>query len=200
MPVKSCTLDGKKGYKWGDEGTCYVGADGYDRALAQGQAINASKFAETYRDYPKAASANAKRALDWAEKEGWGSCGTPVGKARANQLAKGEAISEDTIARMSGFARHKGNSTTPYGEGCGKLMWDAWGGTEGIEWAARKLKQIRAERAQKATAHKFTEILKEINQLKQQLVGKTKLSQVETAPRQWTVYDKLGAILNFLKK
>jgi hypothetical protein len=193
MPVKTCQIDGKSGYKWGDSGTCYTTADGYDRALAQGQAIQAAKYAETYTDYPKAASANAQRALDWAEKEGWGSCGTPVGKARANQLAKGEGISEDTIARMSGFARHKGSSTTPYGEGCGKLMWDAWGGTEGIEWAAEKLKQIRAEKAEQAAAQKF-------NQLKKQLVGKRKLSKVKTAPKQMTVNERLGAILNFLKK
>ena len=47
---------------------------------------------------------------------------------------------------MSAFQRHRQNSETPYGEGCGKLMWDAWGGTEGIEWAERKLKKIRGEK------------------------------------------------------
>jgi len=30
-------------------------------------------------------------------------------------------------------------------EGCGGLMWDAFGGDEGIEWASRKLEQIRNE-------------------------------------------------------
>ena len=91
------------------------------------------EFAETYTDYPEAAVENAKRALAYAEKNGWGDCGMGPGKARANQLANREAISEDTIARMSAFQRHRQNSETPYGEGCGKLMWDAWGGTEGIE-------------------------------------------------------------------
>lgn len=105
---------------------------------------------QSYTDYPKAAKANAQRALDWAEKEGWGTCGTPVGKARANQLAKGEPISEDTIARMAAFERHRKNSDTPYEEGCGGLMWDAWGGDEGIAWAQRKLSQIRDEELQKA--------------------------------------------------
>lgn len=102
------------------------------------------RFAETYTDYPKAARNNAIRARSWAAKNGWGDCGTEVGKMRANQLAKGEAISEDTIARMAAFARHKQNSDTPYEEGCGKLMWDAWGGDEGIEWASRKLREIRS--------------------------------------------------------
>ena len=100
---------------------------------------------ETYNDYPESAKNNAQRAIDWAEEHGWGSCGTDVGKQRAHQLAKGENISEDTIARMASFARHKKNSETPYSEGCGKLMWDAWGGTSGIEWASNKLKKIRQE-------------------------------------------------------
>ena len=99
-------------------------------------------FEETYNDYPKAASENAKIALRWAEENGWGSCGTPVGKARANQLANGEAISRETIARMSAFERHRQNSQKELGDGCGRLMWLAWGGDEGIEWAKRKLEQI----------------------------------------------------------
>jgi len=100
------------------------------------------KFAETYNDYPKAASENAKIALRWAEENGWGECGTPVGKMRANQLANGENISRDTIARMAAFERHRQNSQKELGDGCGRLMWLAWGGDAGIEWATRKLQQI----------------------------------------------------------
>ena len=98
---------------------------------------------ESYTDYPQSATEAAKRALAWAEENGWGDCGTPIGKARANQLANREAISEETIARMASFARHAQNADTPYSEGCGKLMWDAWGGTAGIEWASNKLESIR---------------------------------------------------------
>ena len=98
---------------------------------------------ETYNDYPKQASENAKIALRYAEENGWGDCGTPVGKARANQLANGENISEETISRMASFARHKENSQRELGDGCGRLMWLAWGGDAGIEWAQRKLEQIR---------------------------------------------------------
>jgi hypothetical protein len=98
--------------------------------------------AESYDDYPKEASENAKVALRWAEENGWGECGTAVGKARANQLANGEAISRDTIARMSAFERHRQNSQKQLGDGCGRLMWLAWGGDAGIEWATRKLQQI----------------------------------------------------------
>ena len=97
---------------------------------------------DTYNDYPKAASNNAKRALKWVEKNGWGRCGEATGKQRANQLAKGERISRDTIARMASFKRHQQYKDVPYDEGCGGLMWDAWGGDEGVNWAIRKLKQI----------------------------------------------------------
>jgi hypothetical protein len=99
-------------------------------------------LAESYTDYPEGAKSNAKKALDWAEKNGWGECGTPVGKARANQLANGEPISRETIARMAAFRRHQQNKDVPYSEGCGGLMWDAWGGDAGIRWAESKLKEI----------------------------------------------------------
>jgi hypothetical protein len=100
-------------------------------------------FAEdSYTDYPKQASENAKAALRYAEEYGWKECGTPVGKARANQLANNEPISRDTIARMASFERHRENSNKELGDGCGRLMWLAWGGDAGVEWAARKLKQI----------------------------------------------------------
>jgi len=97
----------------------------------------------SYTDYPKKAVENAKIALKWAEENGWGSCGTAVGKLRANQLANNEPISEETIARMAAFERHRQNSQKELGDGCGRLMWLAWGGDEGVEWAQRKLESLR---------------------------------------------------------
>jgi len=114
-----------------------------EQAVAICNSLWEQHFAEdSFTDYPKAASENAKIALRWAEENGWGECGTPVGKARANQLAKGEAISKETIARMASFARHKENSQKELGDGCGRLMWLAWGGDAGVEWASRKLAQL----------------------------------------------------------
>ena len=101
------------------------------------------QYAETYTDYPKQATENAKIALRWAEEHGWGDCLEATGKARANQLANGEPISEDTIARMASFERHRQHSKKELGDGCGRLAWLAWGGDAGIEWAQRKLEQIR---------------------------------------------------------
>jgi hypothetical protein len=100
---------------------------------------------ESYTDYPEQATENAKIALRYAEENGWGSCGTAVGKARANQLANREPISEDTIARMASFERQRQNSDKELGDGCGRLMWLAWGGDAGVEWAQRKLKSIRSK-------------------------------------------------------
>jgi hypothetical protein len=100
------------------------------------------KAQDSYTDYPKEAINNAKRALKYAEENGWGSCLEASGKQRANQLAKGEPISRDTIARMASFKRHQQHKNVPYSEGCGGLAWDAWGGDAGIEWAINKLKEI----------------------------------------------------------
>ena len=139
-------------YKWETIKHYGIGTH-YDNNAREIELINSKttakgvKFAfqDSYTDYPEAAVNNAKKALKWAETNGWGDCGTPVGKARANQLANKEAISRDTIARMAAFQRHQQNKDVPYEQGCGGLMWDAWGGTEGIEWAQRKIKQIDEE-------------------------------------------------------
>ena len=96
---------------------------------------------ESYNDYPASASNNAKKAIKYKEENG-SSCGTRVGWTRARQLADNKKISRETIARMASFKRHQQNKDVPYTEGCGGLMWDAWGGASGIEWAIRKLKQI----------------------------------------------------------
>ena len=103
---------------------------------------------DSYNDYPKAARENACRAIIWTDENGWGSCGEATGKRRASQLCMGENISRETIARMASFKRHQQHKDVPYDEGCGGLMWDAWGGDEGIAWAQRKLEQIDREEAE----------------------------------------------------
>ena len=99
---------------------------------------------DTYNDYPDSASNNAKRALAIRDEGGKTSnCGTRVGWTRANQLAKKESISRETVARMASFARHRQNSEGDPRENCGPLMWLAWGGTSGVNWAINKMEQIR---------------------------------------------------------
>lgn len=115
----------------------------YSICVASLEIDNKIRAQETYNDYPQAATDNAKRALKYRNESGNPKgCGTNVGWTRANQLANREKISRETIARMASFERHRQNSKVPYEDACGGLMWDAWGGDEGIEWAKRKLEQI----------------------------------------------------------
>jgi len=107
---------------------------------------------QSYDDYPSSVKGNACKAIKWKEEYGDEVKGmTQVGWIRANQLCKGEKISEETIARMSGFQRHKKNSEvapeykdTPWKDK-GYVAWLGWGGTTGINWAADKLQSIRNE-------------------------------------------------------
>lgn len=145
MPVNSC---GDGTYRIGDGPCKYTSRESaisaYVAYLAQEDDDSEDEKSlkeETYNDYPEAASNNAKRALKYKEENG-SSCGTPVGWTRAKQLANREKISRSTIARMASFKRHQQNKDVPYDEGCGGIMWDAWGGDAGIEWAIRKLDQI----------------------------------------------------------
>ena len=92
---------------------------------------------ETYSDYPESATNNAKRAIKWKEEKG-SDCGTQTGWTRARQLANRDNISRDTIARMASFKRHQQHKDVPYSEGCGGIMWDAWGGSSGVNWAINK--------------------------------------------------------------
>ena len=104
---------------------------------------------ESISDYPKGISDVAAKAVKWADENGWGSCGTPVGKTRASQLAKGEPISIDTIKRMYSYlSRHKVDleSSKSYEDGCGKLMYDSWGGEPALSWTERILDQIQKEK------------------------------------------------------
>ena len=107
---------------------------------------------DSYNDYPAAAGKNAQKAIDWKEKYGRDEvpAGTPVGWARAHQLAKGEKISADTVKRMSAFNRHRKNSKIapehkdePWKDN-GYVAWLIWGGDEGVDWAIEKSKEIDA--------------------------------------------------------
>jgi hypothetical protein len=54
MPIQRCQANGKPGYKWGAEGSCYTYTEGdeaskteaHNRAVTQGRAIEANKKKE----------------------------------------------------------------------------------------------------------------------------------------------------------
>ena len=99
---------------------------------------------------PASARNNARRVLRWKEKYGDEVKGmTQVGWTRANQLASGENLSRDTVARMSAFARHRKNAEidpkfkdTPWKDR-GYVAWLGWGGTSGVNWANSKMDSIK---------------------------------------------------------
>jgi hypothetical protein len=88
------------------------------------------EFVDSIKDYPQYIIDNAREAKAWVDENGYGSCMTPVGKARLNQLAKGEPISLETMKRMKAYAdRHKVDlqSSKSFDDGCGYLAWYSWG-------------------------------------------------------------------------
>ena len=95
---------------------------------------------------PQAVRSNAKRGLELRAKYNRG--GTEVGVARARSLSNGQALSLDTLKRMSSFfARHevdkKGKGWSPGSEGYpspGRVAWAAWGGDPAKSWTAAALK------------------------------------------------------------
>ncbi len=106
---------------------------------------------ESVTDYPQYITDNAKRAQAWVDENGYGSCMTPVGKARLNQLAKGEPLSVETLKRMFSYiSRHKGDldSSKEFGDGCGYLAMMSWGedgSWKTLNWLEGKLQQIEEE-------------------------------------------------------
>lgn len=43
MPLQKCTVKGQQGWKWGNEGKCYIGKDAKKLAVQQGYAIEGEK-------------------------------------------------------------------------------------------------------------------------------------------------------------
>lgn len=109
-----------------------------------GEVLEKFKVREAFAVPTQEIQDTAQSVLNWVEDNGWGSCGTEVGKIRANQLAKGDNISLETITRMFSYlSRHKVDldASTSYEDGCGKLMYDSWGGEAALGWAEREMKK-----------------------------------------------------------
>jgi len=122
-----------------ESGVDYISLVDSPAIMSNWQAFQKHEFEETFNDYPDSASNNAKKAIEYKE-ENNSDCGTKVGWTRARQLVNKENISWETIGRMASFNRHQQHKDVPYSEGCGGLMWDAWGGTSGVNWAINKMK------------------------------------------------------------
>lgn len=109
-----------------------------DKRFGKGERIEM----ESYSDYGQSISNNAKRGIELNEKNG-NKCATPVGKIRAQQLAKGEPISVETIKRMHSYLSraevyYDANDTSA----CGTISYLLWGGKSALSWSRNKLKEL----------------------------------------------------------
>ena len=101
-------------------------------------------FDEKKFKVPSGAKGNAQKVLNWKKKYGSEVKGmTPVGWARARQLASQSEIPLSTVKRMAAFNRHRKNAAvdpkfkdTPWKDR-GYVAWLGWGGTSGIDWAIK---------------------------------------------------------------
>jgi hypothetical protein len=93
----------------------------------------------------------AKRAVDYADENGWGDCGTEVGKKRANDLADPNYnASIETLTRMYSYgSRHKKDweASKSIDDGCGYLMMLSWGFTPDNYESAMKFLERQIEGA-----------------------------------------------------
>lgn len=153
----------------------------------------------TYADYPDAAKNNARRALDHKEKNG-SDCGTLVGWQRANQIANGEGLSEETVQRTYSFlSRAETYDQGKYfdedgSEICGSVMYDAWGGSAMRVWAEAKYKAIQKDKA-KNMAKVSIDILGEISESVNSYNSvRAKISQADGQPINLTISSGGGSV------
>jgi hypothetical protein len=109
-----------------------------DKRFGKGERIEM----ESYSDYGSGISNNAQKGIDLNDKNN-NKCATPVGKVRAQQLAKGEPISVETIKRMYSYLSR---AETYYDESdmnaCGTISYLLWGGKAGLAWSRNKLREL----------------------------------------------------------
>ena len=97
---------------------------------------------ESYSDYGSGISNNAQKGIDLNEKNN-NKCATQTGKIRAQQLAKGEPISVETIKRMYSFlSRAEAYYDETDMNACGTISYLLWGGKAGLAWSRNKLREL----------------------------------------------------------
>ena len=98
---------------------------------------------ESFTDYGTEIRNNAKRGIELNEKYG-NKCATQTGKVRAQQLAKGDPISIETIKRMYSYLSraetYYDNSNSE--SDCGYISYLLWGGKSALSWSRNKLQEL----------------------------------------------------------
>lgn len=100
----------------------------------------------TFTNYPQAATNAAKRAIEYTA-DNPNDCATAVGKQRAQQLAKREPLSLETVKRTYSFlSRAKAYDTGKFEDSdgkpvCGSISYAYWGGDSMLTWSRRVVEQ-----------------------------------------------------------
>jgi len=140
---KRIQQEGSKWVVYNEEGTQKFGSyETKEEAEDRLRQMHMFKADDTYTP-PKSVRQAAQRAIEWIGEGFAGQGFTSTGRVRAGQLARGEAVSIQTLKRMkSFFSRHevdkkakgfnRGEEGFPSG---GRVAWDAWGGDAGFAWA-----------------------------------------------------------------
>lgn len=124
---------------------------GFDLLIRRGYSPDAayalaSQNAKVYNEksfwnYPDAVKNNAKKGIELNEKVN-NKCATQVGKVRARQLAKGEAVTLSTVKRMYSYLSRAEEYYNPSDtKACGTISYLLWGGKAAHRWSASILKQ-----------------------------------------------------------
>ena len=148
-----------------------VGCDGYHEHEFEGKVWfmpcgshdESKEELESFADYPDAVKNNAKRGIELNEKNN-NKCATQTGKVRAQQLANGEAISEETISRMYSYlSRAKTYYDDADTNDCGNISYLLWGGLAALRWSESKLKELgKLEAAKQERDQEIIEELKDL--------------------------------------
>ena len=98
---------------------------------------------ESYSDYGSDVKNNAQKGIELNERNG-NKCATQTGKVRAQQLAKGEPISVETIQRMYSYlSRAEANYDNANSQNdCGYISFLLWGGKSALSWSRNKLREL----------------------------------------------------------
>lgn len=101
---------------------------------------------EFYNDYPEGAKEAAEMGIKRNEELG-NPCATQVGKVRAQQIAKGENLSLETLKRTYSYLSRaedgfvEAQNKKEY-DSCAYISYLLWGGLPMLRWVERKLDQI----------------------------------------------------------
>jgi hypothetical protein len=162
-------------------------------------------MADTYTP-PADVARNARQALDVRATKPPSQQGmTPVGLARANQLANRDPVSLDTVVRMvSYFARHEVDKqgATWDEQGKGWQAWHGWGGDEGRDWANQIMKEYTMEtkvsrRHSEADMKRIREVRRMAENIKSYMVELgDDLKEDETSPPPMKAMYEMGAEFN----